>query len=186
LITDLVLEALRNVEPTKVQLSRATYDGRPAVTGPKYQERTFAYEFYHQLRLLQESGREDLQGITQQAEVSKRYQGIPYSPDLLLHVPGQTANLAAFEFKLATNLDLNDDLFKLQHLKADYGYRNAFMIVLGGRRAADRWLEKARGFQSSNGEEIDFIIYGPQEEERVCHAGRIRVDVPRRRHRSGY
>lgn len=181
-----MLEALHNVEPTEVQLSRATYDGRPAETGPKYQERIFAYEFYHQLRLLQEPGREELQGITQQAEVSKRYQGIPYAPDLLLHVPGQKVNLTAFEFKLATNLDLDDDLFKLQHLKADYGYRNAYMIVLGGRQAADRWLRMARGFQSSNGEEIDFIIYGPQEEEGVRHAGRIRVDVPRRRYRSGY
>ena len=176
-----MLDALGMVQPGRVQLSNLRYDGRPMVPGHKYQERAFAYEFYHQLRLLQEAGRADLQGFTQQGEVSKTYQGVPYAPDLLVHVPGDRGNLAAFEFKLATNLDLGNDLFKLQHLKADYGYINAFMVILGSTQEAERWMKKARGFVSSTGEEIDFIIYNPEGQDRASLVATLRVNVRYRR-----
>ena len=179
LIADVVVEALRNVDPGKIELSKVRYDGRPPAERPMYQERTFAYEFYHQLRMLQENTRsEELQGVTQQAEVSKRYQGVPFMPDLLLHVPGETMNLAAFEFKLAENQNLRRDLFKLQHLKSDYGYNEVFMIILGSEEAAESWLARAKEFQSSEGEDIQFIVYDPNGEDRVSRRESFRIKVP--------
>jgi hypothetical protein len=167
LLADIVCEALTNVDPSTIRLSPLRYDERPHLRSPKFQERTFAYEFYHQLRKLQEAGREELQGMTQQGEVSKQYQGVPFVPDLLLHVPGEQGNFAAFEFKLAGNRDMNNDLFKLQYLKVDFGYREAFMIIVGSEREAATWLAKARQLESASGEEICFIVYDPVGSERI-------------------
>ncbi len=179
MLIDIVCEALRKVDPDLIQLSPLRYDGRSSVSYPKYQERTFAYEFYHQLRKLQEAERSELESVTQQGEVSKVYQGIPIIPDLLLHVPGQTTmNLAAFEFKLAENREVVEDLSKLQRMKRDFGYREAFMIILGSLSAAQEWLAIARTFRSPRGQEVHFIIYDPSGLERVPHTEVIPVNVP--------
>lgn len=175
---DLVREALRNVEPNVVQLSSLRYDGRLDVPSPKFQERVVAYEFYHQLRKLQESGSALLNGLTQQAEVSKIYQGIRFIPDLIVHVPGEDENAAVFEFKLARNPQFRFDLYKLQHLKSELGYDEAFMVVIGTQAAFDGWLSRRSQFWSDDGEEICFTAYDPIGTERVPRQEVRSVNVP--------
>jgi hypothetical protein len=117
LIEQVVCEALRGVDSEKVRLSTLTIQGDPLPGLPRYQERAFAYEFFHQMRLLQDRDISELQGITQQAEVNKRYQGLNKIPDLILHRPNSRTNLAVFEFKLGTSHRIKDDISKLLYFR---------------------------------------------------------------------
>jgi hypothetical protein len=94
----------------------------------KYFERPFAYEFYHQLRILMDQGMTPFENCVVQGEVNKGYQSIFVRqenktkkfrntiPDFLIHVPNKQiiGNWAIIEFKRANNLNnLTADLDKL-------------------------------------------------------------------------
>jgi len=63
-------------------------------------------------------------------------------------------------------------------MKADLGYTEAFMILIGVESEVEKWLTKARAFRSDNGQEIRFIAYDPTDSERVAREETMRVDVP--------
>lgn len=105
-------------------------------------ERPFAYEFYHQPRLLSEPEQHISASLTpeQQAlvqrvlapkfihcELLKTSRGLPKYPDLLVHHPGHDlSNLAAVEIKVITNRvdrpGVQKDLKTLRVLRNRLGY----------------------------------------------------------------
>jgi hypothetical protein len=120
-----------------------------------------------------------LRGLTLQAEVSKVYQGIDFIPDLIVHIPSRSNNQAVFEFKLATNFDIEWDLYKLQHLKHDLSYTEAFMIVIGTRSEIVAWMSKAHEFRGADGEEVRVIGFDPNGETRIPIEEVFRMDFRR-------
>jgi hypothetical protein len=114
----------------------------------KYFERPFAYEFYHQLRILMDQGMTPFENCVVQGEVNKGYQNIFFRqenktkksrdtiPDFLIHVPNQriTGNWAIIEFKRANNLNnLTADLDKLLAFKEHPKtlYRTGVEVIIG-------------------------------------------------------
>ena len=130
MIEELVSTALLEIDPHLVRLSNLRYDDQAPLSGLKYQERPFVYEFYHQIRKLQEEGAPELQGIIFQGEVSKVYQGINHIPDLLLHAPNQSTNLAGFEFELSDYPHIDKDVRTLTRLR-ELGYQELYLILVG-------------------------------------------------------
>jgi len=180
LLHGVVLTALRSIEPQKLRLSSLNHEGH-TIPGPEYQERTFAYEFYHQLRKLEETGSDNgLQGFTQQAEVDKGYQGIDYVPDLIIHKPGQTNNLAAFEFKLATDRYIPYDLAKLQFFVDKVRYKEAFMILIGEDSSKQRISDLCARYDCEDGTPIHVTLfnYGTSE-KRILLDSIVKVKLPK-------
>jgi len=116
-----------------------------------YRERVYAYELYHQLRVRWPAEWE----YSLAGEVDKR--GHPLirgglldnaKPDLLIHVPGRMANLAAIEIKpvRADRYPGEDDAFQrdINKLLAfrDVGYTGSFLISFG--ESLDRMLDSGR------------------------------------------
>src|SRR5438034_4135863 len=105
---DTIAGALTNIDWAYVTLSRLQYENSylPIRYGdPHWLERPFAYEIYHQLRLLWEK-KQDFDCVIQ-GEVFKYYQEIrelKRMPDLLLHKPNSNEkNLTVIEIKLAAD-----------------------------------------------------------------------------------
>jgi hypothetical protein len=137
-----VLETLKaaidNLDWRYVTLSRRRYGNTYVCTGlgdSHWLERPFAYEIYHQLRLIWAAGQFDLLCLIQ-AEVLKKYQGIrdiTKMPDLLFHDPKSDHNLAVIEIKLASNTDKNlkADLEKLALFRRALRYETLVEILIG-------------------------------------------------------
>lgn len=160
-----IKKALEEMQKEYCTLSQIDYSMiekpiRKHVAEAKYLERPFAYEFYHQLRKLMDSGDVKFGGPIIQAEVDKRYQHCFENgkiPDFLIHVPNTVKNLAVIEFKLATNLSkIKYDLEKLVEFKkmGDLKYTYAIEVIIGSEVS----LEKARECIKSCGEEEIIII----------------------------
>lgn len=104
----------------------------PTLGGEKYRERVYAYELYHQLRSIWTSTQFFLNG-----EVDKKghpcFPGIGPQPDLLVHEPNTTNNVAVFEIKAcnAQNDGIDADLGKLNYFRKNVGYRRAIYLVYG-------------------------------------------------------
>jgi len=114
------------------------------LSGAKYLERPFAYEFYHQLRRLIESKRVDFGGALVQAEVDKRYQHIPAVddiPDFIIHLPNSPKkNIAVIEFKLASREvgDIERDLAKLVNFQGPHlKYDHIVEVLIGSKMDLD-------------------------------------------------
>jgi len=129
-----IRRAVENIDWRFVRLSRLRYEGYiPVVLGDlHWLERPFAYEIYHQLRLIWS---EALDCVIQ-AEVLKRYQEIrdlEKMPDLLFHVPDSRRNLAVVEIKLAANnyKPLKEDLAKLTLFRRILEYETLVEIIIG-------------------------------------------------------
>ena len=132
----------------------------------KYLERPFAYEFYHQLRKLINSGDANFGGpVVIQAEVDKRYQHYFEDgkiPDFIIHVPNKQKNIAVIEVKLATNLsNLKGDLKKLVEFKnhKELKYAFAIEIIIGNFASLKKAKEYISRMGKTNGEEITVIEY---------------------------
>ena len=147
----------------------------------KYLERPFAYEFYHQLRKLMESGEVKFGGPIVQAEVSKAYQRVfekpRITPDFLIHVPdARLKNLAVIEFKLATNLTkIEHDFEKLVDFKKNVKvkYRYAIEVVIGNTESLKKAKPLIDKWDNHEGEEIiiiDFNTDPPKKaNDRIIH-----------------
>lgn len=116
----------------------------------RYGERVFCYEFYHQLRKLIDSERNEnpefLQGALLQGEVEKmqilqlierfglyRLSG-EYAPDFLMHTPGN-ANHHPFVIEVKCENDVNPnkvllDLRKLNEFVTRYNYQRAIFLTV--------------------------------------------------------
>ena len=168
--------SLENMNGKFTDLSRLQFDQinqtlREKLKKQKIQERPFAYEFYHQFRKLWDSGciiglfSED---IVIQAEVDKRYQGIPNLnkiPDFLLHKPNTDKNFAVIEFKLAFyentfNSDIKEDFKKLATFKQKLDYDYLIEVVIGqGTQLKTAKKRIENNLNNSDGEEIIIIEF---------------------------
>jgi hypothetical protein len=122
----------------------------------RYDERTFCYELYHQLRcLIDEHRRTNAladDGVRLQGELTKKHIGEvaasilggeagvtvtalerEYIPDFLLHTPGNFKSQGlVMEVKTAADIPLRDiksDLLKLQEFVQKYAYGRALFLV---------------------------------------------------------
>jgi hypothetical protein len=137
-----MLEALKTavdkLDWRYVTLSRRRYNNSYVCTGlgdSHWLERPFAYEIYHQLRLIWAAGQLDLLCLIH-AEVLKKYQeirDITKMPDFLFHDPESDHNLAVVEIKLASNTDksLKADLEKLALFRRVLRYDTLIEILIG-------------------------------------------------------
>lgn len=140
-------------------------DSRRAVVEPyfrRYDERTFCYELYHQLRCLIEERRQSEglkeDGVRLQAELTKKQIGEvaatilgnaaavqvtqldrEYIPDFLLHTPGNFGSQGlVMEVKTAPEIpfrDIKDDLLKLHEFIQRYAYGRALFLVTNNTAA---------------------------------------------------
>ena len=164
--------ALENMDKNYCKLSQIDYS-RIGVNGSfrkhlaeeKYLERPFAYEFYHRLRKLMDSGNVDFGGSVIQAEVDKRYQHCFTTgkiPDFIIHVPNTHQNLAVIEFKLTTNLgSLEHDFEKLVKFKkkGNLKYTHVIEVIIGNGNSLRDAKERIMQLNKSEGEEITIIEF---------------------------
>ena len=164
--------ALENMDKNYCKLSQIDYSRigvnesfREHLAEEKYLERPFAYEFYHRLRKLMDSGDVDFGGPVIQAEVDKRYQHCFTTgkiPDFIIHVPNARPNLAVIEFKLATNLgSLEHDFEKLVDFKKnkDLKYTHVIEVIIGNGNSLRHAKERIMQLNKSEGEEITIIEF---------------------------
>lgn len=164
--------ALENMDKKYCKLSQIDYSivevndfTKKYLMKEKYLERPFAYEFYHQLRKLMDSGDVDFGGPVIQAEVDKRYQHCFKNgkiPDFIIHVPNTRQNLAVIEFKLAGNLDsLEHDFEKLVQFKndEDLKYTHVLKVVIGNETSLRNAKEYIIRLNKSEVEEITIIEF---------------------------
>ena len=164
--------ALENIDENYCKLSRIDYSKlrankstRNILEKEKYLERPFAYEFYHQLRKLIDSGDVDFGGPVIQAEVDKSSQHCFKNrkiPDFIIHVPNTQKNLAVIEFKLAANFrNLEADLKKLAGFKNNKYLRYTFAIeiIIGNHAFLNKAKECISRIEKARGEEITIIDY---------------------------
>lgn len=107
---------------------------------PKYRERVYCYELYHQLRNVLESKLSDFP-YKLDAEVDKAGHRIieeRMKPDFIVHVPGEmNSNLAVIEVKpLKQQIsrlkdELEYDIDKLKTFLEEFRYHRAIMLIYG-------------------------------------------------------
>lgn len=149
MITDYIVQALKEVDPDYCKLSKLKYeqlDNPTELSEIKYLERPYAYEFYYQFRKLIELEKIKLENNALiQGEVDKNYQkisGINRIPDFLIHSPSSSENLGVIEFKLASRnySEIKADFDKLLDFKRLLRYEELIEVLIGD----DDDLEKNR------------------------------------------
>jgi len=131
------------------------------------QERIFSYEFYHQIRKLQESNQETnhykflkQSTLKIEGERVKNDKNIPEKlkkiPDFIVHKPGSNNNYLVMEFKKASSpkRGMENDLIKLKSfmdssLKLNYKY--GIFFIFGKEKSSS----KQKSTDSSKGKNID-------------------------------
>ncbi|MBF4475459.1 hypothetical protein [Methanobacterium formicicum] len=155
----MVKTALENIDLNYVTLSRLVYD-RNSLENPVFQEKPFAYEFYHQFRKLYEN---DFGEVVLQAEVNKSAQGYPNCkkmPDFILHTPEtRRNNFGVIEFKRAyvngnSNASkIKKDFNKLFNFKKPpLRYKTAIEVIIGTENEIKRQKKLIKS--KENGESI--------------------------------
>jgi hypothetical protein len=174
---DAIKKALHTMDKKYCELSRLDYKRiDPEHFDPKdieqlkrikYLERPLAYEFYHQLRSLIDSGKVDFGGPIVQAEVDKDYQHMFKDgkiPDFIIHAPNATnKNLAILEFKLANREvnDLENDLDKLELFKKEpyLKYTYAVEILVGNKEELEHARDRLQSKLQSLTEDVEIISF---------------------------
>ena len=158
MILNALQEALSKIDWDFVTPSRVDYSGaEPAETATQtWQERLFAYELYHQLRLLWTANPALRACCVIHAEVRKGYQHIPgfdYMPDFLFHLPQPGQNHAVVEVKLASR-NLTADLKKLVRFHDEFKYDDIIEILVGSDHDFERVIP---AISSSTGTPIHLL-----------------------------
>ncbi len=125
-----VRKAMRHVQENYLSLVVAdgTSDGR-AIS----RERVYAYELYHQMRLIQEQGQ--FRTIDINAEVDKRAHPIileSFNPDIILHQQGSMSyNLCVIEIKMKLERgEIKNDFEKLLIMVSQYDYKCGMFVLI--------------------------------------------------------
>jgi len=172
-IVEAVKLALENMNKDYCSLSKLIYEKIEASNSTikilkkeKYLERPFAYEFYHQLRILLDEGIVDFGGKIIQAEVDKRYQQCFENgkiPDFIIHSPNSKKNFAIIEFKLATRKkeDIKEDFEKIVKFKtnSDLLYSYGVEVILGDKYSLEARLREINDWDTIEGEKIIVISF---------------------------
>jgi len=126
----------RMYDPHNFQLPEA---GREK---PKFRERVYCYELYHQLRNALESKLADF-AYKLDGEVDKAGHRIirgEMKPDFIVHLRGEmNRNLVVIEVKPldVEPRELRKDIGKLKRLVEEAGYQQAIMLIYGGGKQDD-------------------------------------------------
>ena len=107
----------------------------------KYPERVFAYEFYHQYRLIMEEKKEKYEGLFlngEQPKLSKVWEGLAQiTPDLVLHGKvgekddtGESQKWLC-EIKMISNSQVINDLKKIKKDEAILKFHNYILLYVG-------------------------------------------------------
>jgi hypothetical protein len=169
MILNALQEALSKIDWDFVTPSRVDYSGvEPAeIAAQTWQERLFAYELYHQLRLLWTANPALRACCVIHAEVRKGYQqieGFDYMPDFLFHLPQPDQNHAVVEVKLAGR-DLTADLKKLVRFHDEFKYDDVIEILIGSDHDFERVIPALR---SSTGTQIHLLCLST-DTKKVTH-----------------
>jgi hypothetical protein len=133
----------------------------------KLLERPYAYEFYHQMRVLWDS-KSDLVAafadVVIQAEVDKGYQAIQNLdriPDFLLHRPNSDErNYAVIEFKLAAAWDQAEkDFQKFVSFRNRRGYVHFVEVLIGHTPELQKARAKLVNQQGEHLVEIAVVLF---------------------------
>jgi hypothetical protein len=160
-----IVTALENIDWRYVTLSQFFYEESDMpmnLRDPHWLERPFAYEIYHQLRLLWKGEAFDAQCVIQ-AEVLKKYQQIRYinkMPDLLMHQPNSERNLAIVEIKLASNKkkSLMEDIDKLALFQRVLHYETLVEVIIGADEELKTVGHQLNNLDCSSGAKIDILL----------------------------
>lgn len=168
-IYSVVVKALNEMDQDFTSLSRIIFeeienntDLMKLIEDSHYQERPFAYEFYHQFRKLFNKS-----NFVIQCEVNKCYQHIPNLnkiPDFLIHKKNfsdKGSNLAVIEFKMAHSSKSNilNDLHKLIAFRNELSYQELYEVIIGTEKQI---LSIKNNFSEFNNQ-IDIIYYNIDE-----------------------
>lgn len=152
MLVNAVKHALERMNPRFLELSGLIFDPytdeilrRLGETREKLLERPYAYEFYHQMRVLWDNRSElvaPFEDVVIQGEVDKGYQAIQELdriPDFLLHRPNANdRNFAVIELKLAAFAGrLEQDFEKFISFRNRRSYEQFVEIVIGHRHELD-------------------------------------------------
>ena len=175
---DAAIQSLNNMDKNYCRPSHLDYSNLKKVPPgiienlkeEKYFERLFAYEFYHQFRILVQNGKVDFGGAVLHAEVPKEYQrcfekGKGKIPDFILHVPDHSLNLAVLEFKLATNLaKIDHDFDKLLdfHKNDALKYENIIEVIIGDTKQLEKATKIIKKHNNENGESLTIIYFNTE------------------------
>jgi len=157
----MIKESLRNIPKHIVRLS--TIVNQSLYNIKRFQERQFAYEFYHQFRKLQEKDNSKSKCVMQ-PEVNKGYQNysIKSIPDFIFHIPDTNDNYVVIEFKLAKrkNQYIKKDIEKLIKFKTnvDLKYRYAIEVLIGNTKEIDKTINYLKKISGTDGKGIEILI----------------------------
>ncbi|MDB6027443.1 MAG: methionyl-tRNA formyltransferase-like protein [Verrucomicrobiales bacterium] len=129
-VTDCFLEATTKISPIYFQLPVM------GIEVPKFLERVYCYELYHQMRMLWPNVPYQLTGEVDKSGHPRIRQGVlnRSKPDFTIHVPGNMdANLLVIEVKARDPVDQNvvRDLEKLTAFCISAGYDAAYYLIYG-------------------------------------------------------
>jgi hypothetical protein len=160
-ILDALQEALSKLDWSFVTPSSVNYSEAASAESAvqTWQERMFAYELYHQLRLLWTERPPLRAHCVIHAEVRKGYQHKPsfdYMPDFLFHLPQPGKNRAVVEVKLANRPlpKIATDLNKLVDFHDVFKYDDLIEILVGSDYDFDLIIPK---LSSSTGTPIHLL-----------------------------
>ena len=170
MVIDAIKKALEKMDKRYCKLSTIDYhklDESFRENLPKYLERPFAYEFYHQLRKLIDDGEVDFGGPIVQAEVDKRYQHCFRKgkiPDFIIHIPNTNINLAVIEFKLTSNISrIEEDFKKLVKFKQKrLNYEYLVEVIIDDCSCLKKAREHIKEISTDNGEKIIIVEFNTQ------------------------
>jgi hypothetical protein len=157
----MIKESLMNIPEHIVRLSTIVAQSLNDIK--RFEERQFAYEFYHQFRKLQEKVNSKSNRVMQ-PEVNKGYQNYSMKsiPDFIFHIPDTNDNYVVIEFKLAKskNQYIKKDIEKLIKFKTnvDLKYRFAIEVLIGNTKEIDKALNYLRKISRKEGKGIEILI----------------------------
>jgi hypothetical protein len=130
LVTSCFLNATRKIESIYFQLKVA------GIENPKYLERVYCYELYHQMRLYWPKVPHKLTGEIDKGSNPRVREGVlnRSKPDFTIHVPGDMEdNLLVIEVKARdpVNYEVQRDLQKLSEFRRSAQYEAAYYLTYG-------------------------------------------------------
>jgi len=129
----------------------------------KYLELPFAYEFYHQLRNLIDSGEVDLGGPLFETNLSSIFFSTDTDavlPDFILHLPTTTRKIGVIEFRLASNpTRIETDLEMLAKFRRQLGYSYVIEVILGPKNVLSTLKEYLTNLSNPEGDKIMIVEF---------------------------
>ncbi|MBO4464649.1 MAG: hypothetical protein J5797_10725 [Prevotella sp.] len=141
---DDIIQALINVKSEYIRYCRPVLN-RGKKNYYKYVERVFAYEFYHQYRLIMRRKKKKYEGLYlngEQQKSSQVWKGLNrQTPDMVLHGKIDKPDYNGFtqkwlcEIKMCSNPNVTDDLKKIKNKSLRLKFDDYIFLFMGGNDA---------------------------------------------------